>query len=647
MANPPRRTPGRPAMRSSQSGRGQTGQNRAGAPSGKQSRTTSPAQRGKRQIAAAPRGGAVARSSTGPRVGRPERRQAVVLAAVLIVLLAFSGRLVQVQALEGNARADDALADRMSSSVLHALRGDIVDTNGVVLATSVERFDVVVDQTLIANFKLTDGSVVLAEGPAGAAQLLAPVLGLDAGELGAKLVGDRRWVRIAAGVTPEVWRQVRELRISGVSSERAAERLYPAGSVAGNLVGFLGADGVALAGLELVNDEQLTGINGKHTFERDANRVAIPGGVEHIVPAVPGAKLHLTIDRDLTYQVAKLLNEAVAESGARWGAVQVTDVKTGEILALVDSNAVDPNNPGATPASDRRSRAVEAVYEPGSTAKVITMAAALETGVATPGSRFVVPDNYRVENGQSFKDSVPHRPLKLTLAGILSESSNTGTVMVGERLPREVRHEYLTKFGLGKRTNIGLPGESAGILHPAEKWDRRSEYAVLFGQAVSVTTLQATQVFATLGNGGVHVQPHLVKGWTLPDGTYQEAKLPPPTRVVSQETADAVVNMLESAVVEGTGGRAAVPGYRVAGKTGTAQAFEGGGVITTVASFIGVAPANDPRIAVNVVLYAPRSSIYGGAVAAPVFSQVAGYALQRLAVPPNDEPASLFPTSYE
>jgi cell division protein FtsI (penicillin-binding protein 3) len=219
--------------------------------------------------------------------------------------------------------------------------------------------------------------------------------------------------------------------------------------------------------------------------------------------------------------------------------------------------------------------------------------------------------------------------------------------MVGEHLPRQVRYDYLRKFGFGETTGVGLPGESAGLLSPADSWDGRSQYAVLFGQAVSSTTLQNTQVFATLANDGVRVQPHIIKGTSAADGTFTPMERAEDRRVISAETANTILSMLESSVADGTGRNASVPGYRVAGKTGTAQSFEGAGVIKYVASFIGIAPADDPEIVVNVAVYDPKTSIYGGAVAAPVFSEVTAYALQHLGIPPSGSEPDLYPTTYE
>ena len=272
------------------------------------------------------------------------------------------------------------------------------------------------------------------------------------------------------------------------------------------------------------------------------------------------------------------------------------------------------------------------------------MAAAIETGLTTPLTQYEVPDHVTMPNNQAFKDSETHGIEKLTTNGILAKSSNVGTVMIGQNIPQQVRYDYLAKFGFGARTGVELPDESGGILHPVEQWDGRGKYAVLFGQSVSVTALQAAEVFATIANHGVRVQPHLIKGWTAADGTYTPSVPAATTQVVSAATADTVRTMLESVVDEGTGGKAAVAGYRIAGKTGTAQKFNPDGI---TASFIGIAPADDPRVVVAVILQNPRTSIYGGSVAAPVFSDVTGYALQELGVAPSGTPAQLFATTWE
>ena len=568
------------------------------------------------------------------------------LILVVVVLVLFASRLVYVQGLRGEAVAAEALRERMSTAKLTADRGQITDANGVVLATSVERYTVWVNQKDIAAWKRTSGGKVVAKGAAGAAAELAPLLGVDAATLGAELNGTRSYVALKRDVLPEVWRTVRELGISGVNADRVPQRVYPAGNVGGNVIGFVNNDGVGQEWLESALNASLIGTDGRYSYERGLGGQEIPGGKREEIPAVPGQDVQLTILQDLQWKAQDALDKAVKATKADSASLVVVDIPTGGILALADSGTVDPNNPGATGADSRGSHALSNVFEPGSTAKVITMSAAIETGVTGPLDHWQAPYQYTTTNNQTFKDSHEHALLNLTTTGVLAQSSNTGTVQIGQNIPQQVRHDYLAKFGFGKRTGIELPGESPGILHPADEWDGRTKYTVLFGQGVSVNALQATEVFATIGGGGVRMQPHLIKGRTDAAGAYVQTPIVPGTQIVSPATAATVLKMLESAVDEGTGSAASIPGYRVAGKTGTAQAWGANGTTGITASFIGVAPADNPRIAVSVIIDNPRTSEYGGTVAAPVFSDVAGYALQTLKVPPSGAAPDLFPTTF-
>ena len=441
---------------------------------------------------------------------------------------------------------------------------------------------------------------------------------------------------------PEVAREVRKLGLPGINVDRVAERVYPNGALAGNVLGFVNSNGVGLDGLEKQLDDRLTGTAGKETYERGRKGQAIPGGYSKDIPARQGESVALTLKSDVQYRAVSALDAQVKATGADSGSVVVYDVKTGEIYALADSGSVDPNHPGDWKGGSLSS-AISDVFEPGSTGKVITMAAILDGHVATPTSQFQVPYAYSPDGKETFHDSHEHGVQNLTLAGILAESSNTGTVMVGQNVPVQTRYDYLEKFGFGQKTGIEMPGESVGILHPVDSWQRRDKFAVLFGQSLSVTALQATQVFATIGNGGVRVQPHIIKGWTAADGTYTPTPTAKATQVVSPETAQTVLTMMEGVVDDGTGSSAAIPGYRVAGKTGTAQAWMSNGTQGITASFIGVAPADNPRIAVAVILHNPSSSVYGGTVAAPVFSDVAGYTLGVLGVAPSGTTAIAVP----
>lgn len=588
---------------------------------------------------------------SAPKIGEPGRRQTVLSVASLLLLGVFVARLVDVQLVNAEPLAQEALAQRLVTADVTPARADIVDRNGVVLATSVERYNVWVNQTKIAAWQRTEQGKVLAEGPLDAARILAPILGLNESELAAALVGDKTFEYLAKNITPEELDLIRAERISGVEWEATSERLYPNGNIAGNVIGFMAEDGnvpgaVGMAGVEKMYQDELTGTPGSQTYERSRYGTIIPTGMHSETPAIDGSTVQLTIDRDIQYYAQQALDAALETTGARGGTVVVME-STGEILALVDSGAVDSNDPGATAANLRGSGAVQDVFEPGSTAKTITMAAALEEGVATPLSQFVAPYAYETPY-KTFRDSHVHPDEKLTLAGVLVTSSNTGTIQIGQLMSDETRYDYMRKFGLGEPTNLGLPNESAGILHPYQDWDGITKYATMFGQGVAVTAVQNAQVYGVVANGGLRISPTVVKGFESPDGTFTPRANAEPVRAVSEDTANALMGMLVEVTEDGTAPKAAIDGYLVAGKTGTAQAPDENGVLNKiVASFVGIAPADDPRIVVSVVLYDPQSSIWGGETAAPVFRDVATFALQTLRVPPTKGEVTRFPTTWE
>ena len=641
------------ASRPSPGGRAGSGGGRKTA--GTSTRAAAPARPSRTTVSRAPRGAArpPARPARGSREpGRPERRQRWLIVVAGVITAVFVGQLVNVQVLRGPALAADARADRTRSSTLLAHRGDITDADGVVLATSVDRYTVAADPKTIADFTprtadLVDGEPLEEGGAVGVAKLLAPILGRSSPELAAQLNGTSRYVVLAKDVTPEVQRQIADLRLSAyVRTTMTSERTYPAGTVAGNLVGFVNEEQAGGGGVEASYDDVLAGVSGSRECEAGLGGQVIPTGRCDVVDAVPGRNVQLTVARDVQWKAQDSVDRAVSETGAEYAIAVVQDVRTGEVLALADSGTVNPND-RTTDAVAWPSRAVSNVFDPGSTGKVVTMAAAIEGGYADPATQFEVPYLYTTPNGETFRDSHEHPVERLTLAGVLAESSNTGTVQVGEKIPKQVRYDYLHKFGFGEKSGLGLPGESAGILHPADAWDGRTEYAVLFGQSVSVNAIQATSVFSTIANGGVRTTPSVVAGTTDERGAFVPAERPAPVRVVSQETADTVLHMMESVVEEGTGSSAAVPGYRVAGKTGTAQMAGSDGRLSSImASFIGVAPADDPRYTVSVFLKDPHSSIFGGVVAAPVFSEIMGFTLEHEGVQPSTEPYVPLPTTW-
>jgi cell division protein FtsI (penicillin-binding protein 3) len=595
-------------------------------------------------VQAAPSGAVTARRPRTPKTVAPpanpvKRQRWLVVASALVVAL-FVGRLVQVQVFDAPSLAADALKQRTTTVTMPAHRGDITDRNGEVLATSVDRYTVSADPLAIQTFqgqRRTDANgEAVADGALGVAQLLAPVLGVNQAELAAQINGDSQYVVLARDVEPEKQREIAALGLTAwIRTELVSQRVYPAGTVAGPLLGFVNSEQAGQGGLELAFDEVLTGSAGKETYERSRDGVPIPGGEVSSTPAVPGGNVELTIDLEVQRKAQLAIDAEVSKSGAQYGIVLVEDLKTGELWAVADSGSVDPNDRTTNQVANG-SRAVQDVFDPGSTAKVITMAAALETGVVTADSQFTEPYRFTTPNGQTFSDSHDHPVWNLTLAGVLARSSNSGTVQIAEQIPPQVQYDYMQKFGFGKFTGLGLPGESRGILHPADTWDGRTRYAVAFGQSVSVNAVQAMDVFSTVGNGGVSVPPVLVKGTQAPGGEFVPTEKVAGTRVISQETSDQLLAMMEEVTSEeGTAAAAQIPGYRVAGKTGTAQLFLPGGGYTYMASFIGVAPADNPRFVVAAFLRSPHSSIYGGDVAAPVFRDVMSFVLQKEAVPPS------------
>lgn len=562
------------------------------------------------------------------RLGAPAVRHRFLLTLLLVMALALSGRLIWIQGLDASARAQEAVKQRMVERTIPALRGQITDRHGTVLADSVERYDLWVDQRQVDDY-LKNSTTATVKGIPAAARELAPVLGWTIEETTTALTGDRGFLYLRKNVEPEVRSAVMALKIPGVGSDRVADRVYPAGSVGGNVVGFVGADGAALAGAELTYNETLAGTNGRTEYERGAGGQMIPTGNNTVTPAQDGESLALTIDRDLQWKAQQTIAGAVDAWGATGGSAVVYNARTGEVLALADYPTYDPNAPADSPDTARGNKSVSNVFEPGSTGKVFTFAAAIEEGVASPSSQYTV-DYEQYFNGERIKDSHHHPTQRLTLAGVLKNSSNVGTVQVSEKMTPQVRYDYLRKFGLGSPTGVGLPGESAGIVHAPEKWTGRTRYTTGFGQGYSVTALQMVCAMGTFANDGVRVQPSIVKGVRQADGSVRPLGEPTRTRVISSETNETMVRMMDTAVEDGKH-KASIPQYAVAGKTGTAQVPDG----TYTASFIGFAPADNPEIVIGVFVFGLSSFISGSKAAAPAFSELMAYSLQTQGIAPT------------
>ena len=575
--------------------------------------------------------GRTARSAKSVTLVDPRRRVTAVAIVVAMALSLFVGRLVQLQGLEASAYAETASQERLRTVSLPATRGTITDVHGVPLATTMDAVNVTADQTQIKD-------------PLSVAAALAPVLRQDVASLRQVLTGDAVFAYVAKDVSPMRWRQIQALRLPGIYSEPAAKRAYPQGTIAANLLGFLGSDGHGLSGYESSLDKTLAGTDGQITFEAAAGGSRIPTGDTDSDEPTAGLDVRLTVDRDIQFLAERAIQAKVNEANAESGTVVVMDPRTGRILALATYPSFDPEAPSEAPAADRGNRAVSDIYEPGSTSKVMTMAAALDAGAVKPGTKIEVPPViYR--GGKDFHDHSPHGTLHLTATGVLAQSSNIGAMLIAERLGRQGLYDSLRKFGVGEPSGLDFPGESAGILPPVEGWGPTNFATMAFGQGLSVNAVQATSVFATIANNGVRVEPSLIDGTVAEDGSFTPAPASERHRVVSASTAKTLREMMETVVSDqGTAPMAQIPGYRVAGKTGTAERVDDscGCYRGYTASFIGFAPADDPALVTSVTLQDPKNGRYGGLLGGPVFKRVMSFALQSQKIPPTkDDPPKL------
>ena len=576
-------------------------------------------------------------------------------AVVVMVLAAILGlRLVYLQVVQASTLAETAREFRWRTYPLEAKRGDIVDANGAVLATSLERYNVRADQTEIADFVTRDdeGNITGA-GAAAAAKILAPLLKADPAELGGLLLGGEtksKWQLIASDISPEEWREINALGIRGIYPERFMQRQYPNGTTAGTVVGYLGQTEESdtpsgRAGIEQQYDTLLSGTPGMLQYEVAAGGAVFPNSERRETPAVDGGSVHLTIDADLQKATEDALNKVVAEQRAEWGTAVVIEVGTGRVLALADSNSPDPANLSASDPADWNSRAVSAVVEPGSTGKVVTYSAAINEGTITPLDLFLVSTPMQMPNGEVIRDNDDHPAERLTVAGTLAKSYNTGLVQIGDTLEDAVRYRYMTDFGLGSRTGIELPGESGGVVYPYEDWGGRTHYTTMFGQAWSATTLQLGQMMSVIANKGVYIPLHIVDGVQSVDGEYTATAVGESRQVITEESAHAMLDMMQAVTDPySTGWLARVEGYNVAGKTGTAQVPDATGALTKRAgTFVGTIPAEDPKIIFASIVYNAAGAGYGGDTAAAVFSGTAQFAMRQMKVAPSQVPLVRLP----
>ncbi len=558
--------------------------------------------------------------------GRPPRTPPRRLVGLLVLFVfGFSGilvRLVQLQVRDAPSYRALARDQRVRTITLPPVRGSLFDRNRDELALSLPAKAVYADPRLVSR-------------PAATARIVADALKLDFADVYAALHRRGPFVYLARGVDLQAAAALEARHLPGIGFLSESHRYYPAKSLAPQVLGFVGAEGAGLAGMELEYQKLLAGRPGHEVVEADPRGVLIPQGANVDVPPVPGDDLVLSIDREIQYRAQAALAHAVKRNHAKGGTVIVMDPRSGEILAMADYPWFDPNRFSEADPQALRNRAVTDAYEPGSVNKVITAAAAIQENVLKLKQRLKVGSSYRLYT-KTFHDAHIHPREAMTLADIIAYSSNVGTIEVAKMVGRDRFYSYLQRFGLTQRTGIGFPGESAGLLPPADRWSGTSMGTIPLGQGIAVTPLQMASVYATIANGGVWVQPQLVKWIVGATGDVHQVSPPRTRRVVSPETARTVTRMLAYAVRVGTGKEAQIPGFWVAGKTGTARKVnhEGTGYSDKyVASFIGFAPAASPAIVVAAVLDEP-STVYGGIAAAPLFRDVTHFAMARLRMPP-------------
>jgi cell division protein FtsI (penicillin-binding protein 3) len=548
------------------------------------------------------------------------RRIRFLLAVFAVAFAAMLGRAFWLQAVQAGTLSRLATEQHDSTVTLPAGRGSLLDRTGLQLAIGRDA------TTVFANPRqVTD--------PRATALAVGKDLGLDPAKLYPQLADrSRGFVYLARKADPARARKLQERGITGIFFTSEERRAYPQGRIAAQVLGYAGIDNRGLAGLELQFDHQLAGLPGHERFIRDPSGRSID--VVESKPARDGADVVLTLDHTVQSYAESVLQRTVSNWSAKAGSAIVLDPRNGEILAMAVVPGFDANRYGQTSRDLQRNRAVTDTYEPGSTFKLVTIAAALSTGVVAPSTSFMLPYEIEVAD-RKIHDSHERVMQRMTVAEILSRSSNVGTITVAQMLGQSRLGRWIDRFGFGRKTGVDFPGETRGIVLPVEKWSGSTIGNVPIGQGIAVTPVQMAAAYGAIANGGVWVRPHLVKQI----GTRPVAA-PERRRIVGKPVASQVMAMMQDVVNEagGTGALARLEGYSVAGKTGTASKPDKGGYSDSryVASFVGVVPASSPRLVVLVSVDEPRGAIWGGVVAAPAFQEIARYALQYLEIPPDD-----------
>lgn len=560
-------------------------------------------------------------------------RIVVLGAAICLIGIGMIYRLVSLQVLEPERFVEHGESQRIRTAALAAERGSIVDRNGVELAVSTPRESIWADPRLITD-------------PEGTAAQIVAVAGGDAEQLTRRLSNEEaKFAWMARQLDDDVAEAILSLDLPGIYATEEQARITPSGSdVARGILGRTDVDGIGLSGLEAQYDEFLTGESGRIVVERGlasggAQAVTIPDGEYELIAPTAGDSLVLTLDRTVQFEVENLLRRTVSDSGAESGTVIVSRTATGEILAM---STVARNNDGNVVVSGEN-RAVTWIVEPGSISKPLAIAALIEEGLIDSNTTVEVTDELEIYD-LVVTDSVRTDQTVMTTADVLRNSSNVGVALLVDRIGDETFHQYLTDFGLGSPTELDFPGESSGILHPEEEWSGISRPQAAIGYGYAATPLQMLRSYNVFANGGVIVEPHLVAGIQDAEGDLEIVSPREGRRVISEETAREVTSLLAGVVSEGgTGVLASVPGYQIAGKTGTALIAQPGGgyrdefgEVHLLTSFAGFLPAADPELSIVVMIEEPEGEASGGRIAAPLFGEISNFALQHFRIPPAE-----------
>lgn len=544
------------------------------------------------------------------------RRLRLLVVGFALLFATVLGRAVWLQAVHGDAYQSMAKRQHRETIELPAGRGTIYDRTGEPLAIGEQTTTVYADPRMVADPRL-------------AAVAAGKTLDVDANEVYTTL-RDRStsFVYVRRKADPFRAAALERKEIPGLGFYPEELRWYPQGRVASHVLGYAGLDNEGLEGLERSLDRALAGRSGSEVVVKDPFGRAID--VVTSRPKRPGKDVRLTIDHQIQANVESVLTETVARWGARAATAVVLDPHTGSVLAMATAPTYDANRFGATDPERRRNRAVTDLYEPGSTFKLVTVAAALEDRVVSPRTTFTLRPTIEVAD-RVIREAHARPTQRMSVSRIVAESSNVGTVTIGQLLGPGELSAWVERFGFGRPTGIDFPGESPGMVLPLEQWSGSTIGTVPIGQGIAVTPIQMVSAYAAIGNGGVMHTPRLVRSIGG-----RATKRPPGRRVVSRRTSSQLMAMLRSVVVEGTGTEAAIPGYTVAGKTGTAAKPENGRYVSKyVASFVGLVPAKQPRLAILVAVDEPKGTIWGGVVAAPAFAEIARFSLQYLEIPPD------------